>query len=718
MPSLLKKGKFIYRFAGTLRHSSLSNMPKKSVFESQSFVDQLALKPHGTKSDEGEKAASKPRGKKSKLFDAHIETSVWFKIVKPLKPQNGTKQVPEDKVDQSYSAAKNLLESEKSGSSNSSHSDRKMLQNMLRSGTLSDKVAAMTLAVQDSPLHQLEQLEALIALANKRSQRESGMAIEALTDLFINNLLPDRKLHYFRDQLHGEVHRLGEKSANVYLSLWYFEDRVKHFYAELLRAIETASKDNLLHQKRLAMNCGYELLSSKPEQEKMLLLLLVNKVGDPDRKIAAKAGFLLQQLMSKHPAMKTVVVQEVQRFVNRPNIPQKALYFAVLLLNQIYLTVSDELLAANLIQIYFSLFGKYANGHGVDIQQKLLGSLLSGVNRAFPYTQSNGAGVEEHTAVLFRLVHQTPFNTGVQALMLLLQVMTANSAVSSRFYCALYSQLLHAELPSSSKQLLFLNLVYRALKADTVPERIHAFVKRLLQVSIHCPAHFAAGSLFLISEFAKVKKSLKALIFQPEHQKVTHDSTKDEEPVDEVGGYDPQKRNPSYASASSSCLWELNLLSSHYHPSVSQFATSLLKPPHSIEYRGDPLQDFTLSAFLDRFSYRNPKKKDASQQGMRKKQNDTQPLVNSNSFLKQVSKDIRHDEMFFHKFFQEKQTRSGGGSSKRQAADSSWGDDEEDEEEAFAQNLAEGMMRDYAEGKRGSSEGKKQGGQGGKRQRS
>jgi ribosome biogenesis protein MAK21 len=684
-------------------------MPKKDVFESQSFVDQLALKKHGTKADQSQKPQSKPRGKKSKLFESHVETSVWFKIVKPLNPQNKSEQVPEDKIEQSYSGAKALLEGEKAGSNMGSHSDRKMLQNMLRSGTLSDKVAAMTLAVQDSPLHQLEQLEALTVLANKRSQRESGMAIEALTDLFVNNLLPDRKLNYYRDQLHGELNRLSEKNANVYRVCWYFEDRVKHYYAELLRAIETASKDNLLHQKRLAMNCGSELLSAKPEQEKMLLLLLVNKVGDPDRKIAAKAGFLLQQLMSKHPAMKMVVVQEVQRFVNRPNIPQKALYFAVLLLNQIYLTVSDELLATNLIQIYFSLFGRYATGQGVDIQQKLLGALLSGVNRAFPYTQSNGAGVEEHTAVLFRLVHQTPFNTGVQALMLLLQVMTANSAVSSRFYCALYSQLLHAELPQSSKQLLFLNLVYRALKADTVPERIHAFVKRLLQVSIHCPAHFAAGSLFLISEFAKVKKSLKALIFQPEHQKVASDDSVEGEAEGQIVGYDPQKRNPLYASASASCLWELNLLASHYHPSVAQFAQSLLKPPHSIEYRGDPLQDFTLSAFLDRFSYRNPKKKDASQQGMRKKQNENQPLVNSNSFLKQMSKQIRDDEMFFHKYFKEKQMR-GAGSRKRHANGA--GEDEEQDEEAFAQSLAEGMMRDHAEGKRGSAEGKK------KRQRS
>ena len=39
---------------------------------------------------------------------------------------------------------------------------------------------------------------------------------------------------------------------------------------------------------------------------------LTNKLGDPSRKVASKAGFLLSQLLLQHPAMKPVVVREVR----------------------------------------------------------------------------------------------------------------------------------------------------------------------------------------------------------------------------------------------------------------------------------------------------------------------------------------------------------------------------------------------------------------------
>eukprot|EP00955_Chlamydomonas_euryale_P012320 132407-Chlamydomonas_euryale.AAC.1 len=55
----------------------------------------------------------------------------------------------------------------------------------------------------------------------------------------------------------------------------------------------------------------FELLSQKPEAEAQLLSGLVNKLGDPSRKVASKAGFLLSQLLLQHPAMKPVVVREV-----------------------------------------------------------------------------------------------------------------------------------------------------------------------------------------------------------------------------------------------------------------------------------------------------------------------------------------------------------------------------------------------------------------------
>lgn len=56
----------------------------------------------------------------------------------------------------------------------------------------------------------------------------------------------------------------------------------------------------------------YELLAAKPEGEAKLLSGLVNKLGDPNRKIASKAGFLLAQLLTRHPVMKPIVAREVR----------------------------------------------------------------------------------------------------------------------------------------------------------------------------------------------------------------------------------------------------------------------------------------------------------------------------------------------------------------------------------------------------------------------
>jgi ribosome biogenesis protein MAK21 len=47
---------------------------------------------------------------------------------------------------------------------------------MLSSGTLGDRVAALTLLVQESPLHTLSSLDSLLAMASKKGKRESILA--------------------------------------------------------------------------------------------------------------------------------------------------------------------------------------------------------------------------------------------------------------------------------------------------------------------------------------------------------------------------------------------------------------------------------------------------------------------------------------------------------------------------------------------------------------
>ena len=46
--------------------------------------------------------------------------------------------------------------------------------------------------------------------------------------------------------------------------------------------------------------------------------------------------------------------------------------------------------------------------------------------------------------------------------------------------------------------------------------------------------------------------------------------------------YKPHQRNPLYSGAENSCLWELNRLSRHYHPSVCLFARTLMKVSFSL----------------------------------------------------------------------------------------------------------------------------------------
>ena len=51
------------------------------------------------------------------------------------------------------------------------------LKTVLSSGTLGDKVAALTLLIQESPFHTLTSLDSLLAMASKKGKRESILAI-------------------------------------------------------------------------------------------------------------------------------------------------------------------------------------------------------------------------------------------------------------------------------------------------------------------------------------------------------------------------------------------------------------------------------------------------------------------------------------------------------------------------------------------------------------
>ena len=71
-------------------------------------------------------------------------------------------------------------------------------------------------------------------------------------------------------------------------------------------------------------------------------------------------------------------------------------------------------------------------------------------------------------------------------------------------------KMLDPGLTTCSKQAMFLNLIYKSLKADIMLRRVKAFVKRLLQVTCTQMPPFICGALYLVSEILKAKPDLRS----------------------------------------------------------------------------------------------------------------------------------------------------------------------------------------------------------------
>jgi ribosome biogenesis protein MAK21 len=161
--------------------------------------------------------------------------SLWYEIERPPVTPNASTPNAEI-VAHLHARGKVLLQTESDNYMTSNHitsSDRQFLSTIMTSGTQSDKLSALTLAISASPLHCQKQLEALLGMAKKKSRNEAVQAVAALKDLLTGNLLPDRKLLYF-----GKQPGLESSAKDEALILWTFEDWLKGWYFQVLQVIE------------------------------------------------------------------------------------------------------------------------------------------------------------------------------------------------------------------------------------------------------------------------------------------------------------------------------------------------------------------------------------------------------------------------------------------------------------------------------------------------
>ncbi|KZT38888.1 CBF-domain-containing protein [Sistotremastrum suecicum HHB10207 ss-3] len=642
---------------------------------------------------------------------------------------------------------------------------------------MSDRLSALVLMVQASPLHNTRALTSLLSIAQKKSREESLKALRAIVDWWEAGGAPDRKLKYFRDQplTHPSV-------TDVHRVLWFMEDWLKKYFWDVLTILETLTADPLPYVRIRSTALIAALLKAKPEQEHNLLRLLVNKLGDLHKPLASKASYHLLQILQHHPNMKLIVINEVSSLLLRaPTSTSAALpknatngkphengkaadaneharYYATITFNQITLSHSkvEKSVASALVGLYFELFKSILGSTEADIpigtdepteekvkgreemrkdkkrrqsregktkksdasnvfgeiesgQEKLLGAILTGLHRALPYAEIDGPLIEKHMDILFRLCHTSTFNISVQALLLVHTVCVAiRKPVSStkpsaaaqnfitRYYRVLYSSLFDPRLATSSKQGLYLNLLLRSMKEDELVDRVKAFIRRLIGViltaGIAGEISFVCGCLYLLGEITSTTPGLRKWISSRKNEPST---------------FDPKKREPEFAGAGEGCVWELSPLLYHYHPSVSLHANQLLTQT-TVTANAD-LGLNTLSHFLDRFVYRNPKKpKPRGESAMQPAASSSGAgliinteavqgtVVRDEQFRKMRADRVPADQLFFHKYFSQKHERTLEREAKLNKRKKKAGgdDDDDDEDEEEEEDAASAVQED------------------------
>lgn len=593
------------------------------------------------------------------VFDPRTD---WYNITTTSdnKPVSIPTQAPEiplshSRIEALHTQAKSLLSKENEifiHEGNKSHAQKSFLSQLLSAGTLSDKISAYTLLVQESPMHSIKYFGALLGLCRKKSRGNALQSIAALKDMFINGVLPDRKLRYFKNQP-----GLSNKTSPEVLILWAFEDWLKQFFFSLVQILEILSHDTVSYVRSSTVDHILDLLKSKPEQEANLLRLGVNKLGDKDKQVASRVSYLILKIEEAHPVMNKIIADSVSELVFRPSSDYHARYYSTITLNQTILTHKNKDVANSLIRTYLSLFelllaetnkdknkveevkpqkkprhkhtkGKLARQTPIKTSEaakeeefdKLISAILTGMNRAYPFAELPKDVFESHVNTIYRVTHSANFNTGIQALILLFQMSQSEKSLSDRFYRTLYESLLDPRLATSSKLRLYLNLMFKALKQDTNQDRVKVFTKRLIQVADHwINIGVISGVVYLISELQKAspatmrslisdKPAVAAVAKKVEEVKAAADADGETELVDK---YDGRKRDPAFANVENTKIWEAIPLLQHFHPTVAFYTEHYLglAPEGAAKPIQPDLNLYTLAHFLDRFVYRNPKQK-------------------------------------------------------------------------------------------------------------
>ncbi|KAG5501498.1 hypothetical protein JKF63_03327 [Porcisia hertigi] len=631
----------------------------------------------------------------------------WFMVPLPLRTCSlrdvANTTVTKEQMDSYFQEAQSILDSE----SKAAQADRGRWYSsqFMSRGTTSDKIASAAVKLVDTDfMFYLDGFTLLFDTARTDTHHYEA-ALKALAAVW-PKLLPPRPLKRFVSQYFATL-PTEEAARKTTLVYWYIEDYLKRTYAQFLSLSEAMLKDRIVQRRDTWLDVVGKLLCSVAESRSTAMAMMIDKLGDPVSSVAHKAYHHLLKLLSESSTHQSMLFTELEKIIFMKNCPLRTMRNAANVMNQLVFSKEERKLALKCVQTYLSLFRQIVLTGNVD--STVMTAVIVGLRRAFPYAGVDLAPLEEHLNALFILANTGNFQQRV-ATLTLLQLLASHKGTAesflNRWYRTLYGLLLLSpkQIPQSAQLTNFFSLLHKAMRADTSKARVAAFVHRLLQRAIFFNDAMICAVLLLVGEMSQahphVRNMLKA------HANPAAASAAIAPKGKAPGGtipnaaaaaaaaaasaaasassscYDPKAREPLFANAASECVWTLNVLSRHSHPSVVKLSVLLLFG-EDIVFDVHPLDDMTPLNFLNMFVDAKANVKDdddaASKGGNtttgisvfhRASHKASLPSTSDPYFINASAQDVDVAALFLHRYAVQRQRFLEGLSQVR----STWGD--------------------------------------------
>ncbi|CAD8044398.1 unnamed protein product [Paramecium primaurelia] len=476
------------------------------------------------------------------------------------------------KIEDSFNHAQKLYEyQEKKIRRDKPASDTQLMQKLLHSGTIADKISALSISIKENPDHALGSLNKLLEIAALPSREKSLKALFQLKDLLIHLILK-----------RGVPCNFEESNLTDELQKYYWHG-INQVLVKTCEILIKASQDVLPYVRRQIILMMLELHCAHPIYTKELIKEIVNKFGDKEKTLVTLLTKKLSGELSKKPALTYPFLKETYGFMYRPNLPQEAQYYCLNFINTINLQTQETSTVAYMLKIFFIFFKKIMKIPQADQKcSKLFSQILKGINKTLPYGQSFLDQLKElfkeNEKLIYKLIATSEnFKIKIQTLYFVYQI----SDLNAHFYRSLYEILLSQEIQSTSLGELFFDLLFLSIKQDNEIVRQKAIIKRLLQISMHSNLAFTITALICVQ---------KLCIEIPQLLEETNENQE----------YLYFKRDPLFSGASS-FLNEIQSFTSHYHNKAQQIAKQILNKDQNITQKVNPLLEYSQSAFLAKF---------------------------------------------------------------------------------------------------------------------